>query len=187
MHDDIQAELIGDLRRLCTIIQHRSTGGHALPFPPALLPDKSTTRFCFALRVKHVDRSGLGYGGAGRIDCQVHNVSCIADLSPELTTLTRQHHQLTWYYKGLHTLRHQLDVSAQISPCCIIGWQACLIPFYASQHMPELHGGLFRQPSGLSRRELSVHVPGYQACKYHNRPTLQPGYPYARESFQYMS
>ena len=44
-------------------------------------------------------------GNAGRIDCQVQGVSCIAELEPELTSLIRQHHQLNWYCKGLPTDR----------------------------------------------------------------------------------
>lgn len=37
---------------------------------------------------------------AGWINCQVQDVSCIADLAPELTTIVRLHHQLMWFHTG---------------------------------------------------------------------------------------
>jgi hypothetical protein len=41
---------------------------------------------------------------AGRVHCRVHDVSCLADLAPELSTLVRLRHQLNWYHKGCQPL-----------------------------------------------------------------------------------
>ena len=42
--------------------------------------------------------------GAGRVHLQVQDVSCIAELAPELTTIVRLHHQLKWFHGGTPTL-----------------------------------------------------------------------------------
>ena len=42
--------------------------------------------------------------GAGRVHLQVQDVSCIAELAPELTTIVRLHHQFKWFHSGAPTL-----------------------------------------------------------------------------------
>ena len=41
--------------------------------------------------------------GAGRVHLQVQDVSCIAELAPELTTIVRLHHHFKWFHSGAPT------------------------------------------------------------------------------------
>ena len=70
-----------------------------MPFPPVFRVSEVLQFLGIASHV--IDTAQKWFDTAGRVDCQVQDVSSIAELAPELTTLIRQHHQLMWYCKGL--------------------------------------------------------------------------------------
>ena len=105
---------------------------------------------------------------AGRVHCRVHDVSCLADLAPELSTLVRLRHQLNWYHKGCqpscnalmslfstaHFLLMKSDILTWLSFFTFIlepvnGWPECCWP--SSQRYSLVHCSMRGRPSSEGR------------------------------------
>ena len=93
----LQAGLVADLRLLCIVFQEPS-GQHACTDPRDIMLAMQHVRTCF---LSDSERGARWEAcGAGRVHLQVQDVSCIAELAPELTTVVRLHHHFKWFHSG---------------------------------------------------------------------------------------
>ena len=94
----LQAELVADLRLLCIVSQDPSSGQHARTEPRRIMLAMRHNNTCFwSASVRNERWEACG---AGRVHLQVQDVSCIAELAHELTTIVRLHHQFKWFHSG---------------------------------------------------------------------------------------
>ena len=86
------------MRWLCSVIQEQESGAHLPPY----LQCNAGASFSSITELSPLPAPStqIQVTAAGRVHCRVHDVSCLADLAPELSTLVRLRHQLNWYHKG---------------------------------------------------------------------------------------